>query len=444
MIKKLSEALDQISDKHITEAAGYKKRPLWRYLGAVAAVVALAILLTTLLDPLTLSVKAVSLADYPKYEWQLRKEMNQISADLEPFFAASMQQTLSDTQGQNQAYSPVNLYMALCLLSELAADDPQLLSLLGADSTEALRKQANSVWNATYLDDGNQTLLANSIWLDQGLRYDQAVMDMLAESYYTSVYQGDLQKQSTTNAIRSWLNSQTGGLLKAESDNIQLSPETILALYSTVYFQAKWAEEFAASRNTEGVFHAPGGDVSCTYLNKQELESHYYWAEDFAAINLHLKDGSSMWILLPDEDKTTDDVLSSPDMYQLLSETYEYENSKYMKIRLQLPKFDIRASGNLKEDLLALGVTDIFNPGAADFGNAIDEELPMSISAVNQATRVAIDEEGVTAASYIELPMAGAAAPPEEHVDFIVDRPFIFVIQGRYDLPLFAGVVNDP
>ena len=57
---------------------------------------------------------------------------------------------------------------------------------------------------------------------------------------------------------------------------------------------------------------------------------------------------------------------------------------------------------------------------------------------------VAIDEEGVTAASYIELPAAGAAMPPEEIIDFILDRPFLFVITNRYDLPLFAGVVNEP
>ena len=38
------------------------------------------------------------------------------------------------------------------------------------------------------------------------------------------------------------------------------------------------------------------------------------------------------------------------------------------------------------------------------------------------------------------------AAPAEKHeiIDFIVDRPFVFVVTNRYDLPLFAGVVNEP
>ena len=40
--------------------------------------------------------------------------------------------------------------------------------------------------------------------------------------------------------------------------------------------------------------------------------------------------------------------------------------------------------------------------------------------------------------------MAGAAQPPAEIIDFVLDRPFVFVVTNRYDLPLFAGGVNDP
>ena len=55
-----------------------------------------------------------------------------------------------------------------------------------------------------------------------------------------------------------------------------------------------------------------------------------------------------------------------------------------------------------------------------------------------------IDEEGVTAASYIEIPGATSAEPPDEIIDFVVNRPFLFIIENSYGIPLFAGVVNDP
>ena len=59
-------------------------------------------------------------------------------------------------------------------------------------------------------------------------------------------------------------------------------------------------------------------------------------------------------------------------------------------------------------------------------------------------TRVKIDEKGVTAASYIELNFgAGAAMPPDEIIDFVLDRPFVFVVT-RDQIPLFVGTVNTP
>ena len=60
------------------------------------------------------------------------------------------------------------------------------------------------------------------------------------------------------------------------------------------------------------------------------------------------------------------------------------------------------------------------------------------------ACRVKIDEKGVTAASYIELNFgAGAAEPPDEIIDFVLDRPFVFVV-SREQIPLFVGTVNQP
>ena len=63
---------------------------------------------------------------------------------------------------------------------------------------------------------------------------------------------------------------------------------------------------------------------------------------------------------------------------------------------------------------------------------------------VQHGVRVAIDEEGVTAAAYTEMTLCGSAMPPEDEVDFVLDRPFLFVIMGADNLPLFIGVVNQP
>ena len=55
-----------------------------------------------------------------------------------------------------------------------------------------------------------------------------------------------------------------------------------------------------------------------------------------------------------------------------------------------------------------------------------------------------VDEEGCIAAAYTVMAAAGAAMPPDETVDFVLDRPFVFVITSDSGLPLFAGMVKKP
>ncbi len=71
-------------------------------------------------------------------------------------------------------------------------------------------------------------------------------------------------------------------------------------------------------------------------------------------------------------------------------------------------------------------------------------DMPAYVSKAEHAARVTVDEEGVVAAAYTVLAMSGAAAPPEDEIDFVLDRPFLFVITGAHGLPLFVGVVNQP
>ena len=451
---EILDAMEHIDPELIEQAetaAGKKRRkPYW--VAALAALLALVISIGLMINPLMIGVQAVSKAEYPKYEWVYREEMKAYTESLTNFFSHSMLQTLSGSNGENVAYSPINLYLALCISAELTGGDNQILSLLGAQSLEALRNQATEVWNACYLDASNKALLANSLWLDNSLSYNKDVMDTLASSYYTSVYRGDIGSQEVNRAIRTWLNDQTGGLLKQESSSVSLDQDIVMALYSTVFYRAKWGTgyskyQFSQATNTVDTFHAPGGDLQCTYMHHKEVQTYYYVGEDFGAIFLHLKDGSRMWFILPDADKTIEDVLENGEYANyLFTQLYveEIGNAAYKKVNLSLPKFDIRPSCDLKEDLQNMGITNIFDPKNSGLSHSVTSDLDVWFTAVNQSTRVAIDEEGVTAASYIEIPGAGAAMPPEEIIDFILNRPFLFVITNQYNLPLFAGVVNEP
>ena len=66
------------------------------------------------------------------------------------------------------------------------------------------------------------------------------------------------------------------------------------------------------------------------------------------------------------------------------------------------------------------------------------------LSSIQHAARMTIDEEGATAAAFTVAMEKGAAMPPEEETDFILNRPFVVAITTRDGLPLFLGIVNPP
>ena len=67
------------------------------------------------------------------------------------------------------------------------------------------------------------------------------------------------------------------------------------------------------------------------------------------------------------------------------------------------------------------------------------------LSEVKHGVRVAMDEEGLTAAAYTVISMdTSSAMPPDDTMDFVVDRPFLFAVTDDLGLPLFVGIVNQP
>lgn len=362
------------------------------------------------------------------------------------FAAVTIPQFLRGAGTENVVYSPLNVYMALAMAAEITDGETrdQILELLGAEDIETLRWKAPAVWNAHYHQDGaTSTVLASSLWLDERILYKEQAVKNLAENYYASTYQGDMQTTEMSDALRAWLNQQTGGLLEDSVQNVKFGPETVLALASTVYLREKWSDEFSERSTKKDIFHAPTGDVECDFMYR-ELDQNYYWADKFGATYKTLKNGDCMWFILPDEGVSVDEVLADSELTQFLAAEEKWENGKRVVIYFHLPKFDISSDLDLKEALEELGITNLFTSGEADF-SPISDELPFAyVGEVSHAARVAVDEEGVTAAAYTEMPAPGAAPPPDDEIEFKLDRPFIFAITGHDGLPLFVGVVNQP
>ncbi len=459
-IGDLDEEVIEKADRRRTAKTPKKARKFPLKITALTAVCLAAVIGIITLVPHGISGYALAEAVYPKAtKYPGRFEINidswsaerrarwesgkLIDSSVNDFYKKTAEEFLSGDE--NRAYSPVNVYMALAMLGETTDKESrrQILDLLGADNIGELREDAKNMWLANYCNDGAVTsILANSIWLNEDVNINRQTTDVLAKNYYASSYHGDVSSHEMANAVQTWLNQQTNGLLGDYVKDVRLDPETVMALYSTVYFRAKWDNQFDKSKNDTKTFHAANGDIQTEFMNDTDTFGMFYAGEDFGAMFLDFKEGGKMWFILPDEDKTIDDVLRSGKYIEMMSDPGEWENSKMLKIRYSVPKFDISSQIGLSEGLKNLGVTDVFDIKKADLSPLTDSAV--FVSEANHAARVVIDEEGCTAAAFTEMIALGDALPPEDEMDFILDRPFIFAVTSDTQQPLFIGTVNDP
>ena len=382
-------------------------------------------------------------------EWSAQKQAQYQAAEtyegkLNHYLQTAVPALLTPQKGSvNAVCSPVNVWFALAMAAEGAAGDTQkeLLDLLGVSTVEELREIAGNLWTANYTDDGANTCrLGASLWMNQDIDFKEKTLQTLAKDYYAASFRGDMTDPEFSKAFKQWLDEMTGGLLKGNIDQLDdFNPDDVMALATTVYFSGKWAAEFNENNTYKETFHGVKGDTQVDFLHRSS-EGVYYWEDNFGAVEMPFTKDGSMWILLPDEGVTPKQLIDSGDALAFLNRNWDEKQRKHLVIDIAIPKFDVTASQDLKETLMSLGVTRMFT-GAADFSNLTDEDGVYVSSATHDA-RVKIDEKGCEAAAFTVMMFTKSAMPPDERMEFRVDRPFLFVVTGIDGLPMFIGTVN--
>jgi serine protease inhibitor len=366
--------------------------------------------------------------------------------DLYSFYQTTMQEFLVNGENINRIYSPLNLYMALSMLTELTDGESrkQILNLLDAPDLSAVRERAEGLWTANYCDDGMVTsLLANSLWMRQGVPFIQKTMQTLTDTYHASSFQGEMGSEAFTRAFHSWLNAQTGGLLGDQVGNLEMDKNTVLELASTIYYSAQWQDRFFEEETREEIFHKADGDISCDFMHRSEV-GVCYRGNNFSAVRCELKMSGDMWLFLPEESANVNEVVENTEVLDLMRNPGNWENKIYAQIGLSLPRFDVVSDIDLIEGLKTLGIVDIFDVSLADFSPMCEESDDIYMSEAKHAARITVDEKGCVAAAYTIMAAEDGAVIATEKIDFVLNRPFVFAITGADGTVLFIGVVEEP
>ena len=369
---------------------------------------------------------------------------------LRYFCAKHLDAFLTTQQTENRTCSPISLYLALTILAEIADEHTraQILPILGVRDIDSLRTSTRDLLRG---DGGSQDAdacqLASALWLSDQFSYQQTLLETLKEWYDTDHFRGTMGSEQFNQTFQTWLNQQTGSMLQESVEELQFDASTVLGLTTTAFYQSKWRHEFHVEDTVQDLFYSPNGKMYCDFISQSD-NNDLYLGERFSAITQPLDDGGEMWFFLPDKGVPVESLWSDQEVQRLVRAPLEWAKSKRIRLNRFIPKFDIQTDLDLKPifqslglNLQSLGLDDLVrsqrNPG----------KIPVEVSQAKHAARVMIDEKGCTAAVFTHIGMvASATMLPEEltELDFVLNRPFLFVLTRRDDMPLFVGIVRQP
>ena len=148
-----------------------------------------------------------------------------------------------------------------------------------------------------------------------------------------------------------------------------------------------------------------------------------------------------MFVFLPNTQKTTADLVKELNTDNWSTWMNEFQETE--KVNIALPKFKFKYDKKLNDILTDMGMGVAFSDGA-DF-TGINPAGQLKISFVRHKTFVEVNEEGTEAAAVTIVGVVTSSAGPNDEVDFIVNRPFLFAITEKdTGAILFIGEVTKP
>jgi serine protease inhibitor len=353
-------------------------------------------------------------------------------------------------EAPNLFFSPLSASLALTMVLNGARNETyrQMAHALGYGNQPVERINTENALLLHLLrspDPKTETLVANSLWVQQGFSLLPSFLQACQKHYEAEVDSVDFMqdREGAAERINGWVKQNTKGLIPKLFEPSDFSPLTRLVVVNTLYFKGKWQKPFDKQATREEEFHLEGGKVKRVPMMHQSGKFDYLRGDGFQAVALPYGAGElSFYLFLPDEGRSLQAFLK-----ELTAERWAQwlKGFKPMEGDVGLPRFRIEATYPLKEPLQAMGITDAFDPEKADLsGVAPLTDGRLFITKALQKAVVEVDEEGTKAAAATGV-VVGVTAYNPNRFTLIANRPFFFIIRhNATGAILFMGIVREP
>ena len=362
-------------------------------------------------------------------------------------FAFEMLQQLHKANPQeNIIYSPLSVSTALSMTYAGARENTarQMAAALHfGPNGEAFHSKFSNLLTELETKDKPYTLhLANAVWLQHNYPLDKSYVSLLDKFYTGSFNQVDFIRatEAARLTINHWVEDKTDKEIKELLQDNDLSPNTRLVLTNAIYFKGLWALPFEPRATAKDTFKVSADKKVTVDMMSQAGVFNVAANANGTLLEMPYTGGDlSLVILLPqDQPGALQKCLADGVLQTLLAQAAPKKTEVY------LPKFKVAARYYLDHEkyLPALGMTDAFNPKAADFSGMTGYKNLFIAHVIHQAM-MEVDEAGSKAAAATAVVMNTKSAS-RPHV-FRVDRPFIVALLYKpAHTILFLGRIQNP
>ena len=355
-------------------------------------------------------------------------------------FGLKLLQSTEQT-GESTLLSPLSVTLALSMAANGAEGETlaQFQEALGGVSLEALNAACQSLLSDyRQLGGSTRASIANSLWVDPEGQISETFIGRCIGSYGAEVFQGELSSSGIVHDVNRWVSKQTKGLIP-ELVQQPFPEDTAALLINALYLNNTWELEFDPHSTHPRKFTHSGGQVEqMDFLHHSFTDLLYLQGEGAQGVVLPYDDGRLAFVAILPDSPDLRGWLDSLDGNVLSQLVQGAEEQRFF--RLAFPKFEAEWSGSLQEMLTDMGLEDAFTPGQADFSRMGDHPNGYYLSEVLHAAKLQVNEKGTEAAAATLLGAGSGAPPPDEGIELLLDRPFLYGIFDRQNgLPLFLG-----
>lgn len=361
-------------------------------------------------------------------------------------FREVYRQHQTESQGQKSMFfSPMGATFMMGMLAEGSEGETQREILKTMCLDEATAREVSQMCEVLIDDvpeaDRQVTLkIANAIYTNKGYNLKKEFKECMDEYYDADIRSLDFSKTESLNAINNWAKDKTNGKIQKVID--RLSSEAVAYILNSIYFNAKWTNQFDREDTKTETFMTEGGEAHQTEMMNNNAIVACAANDVMSMVCLPYGSGTvwNMYVMLPNEGKTVDDVLGSLNTESWMNVCKGLKN---MRLNLKMPKYSTDNIIDMKTALAAIGMTKAFSPNA-EFGKITDSKN-MYISSMAQRAQINVTEEGteMVAVSTGDLSTLGGGADIFGNGEFFANRPFVYIVaENNTGAIFFAGVYN--